>query len=318
MSIFPLQAYQRVLVVVKQTSYQMYQQLKARGQAPLAVRWEHLKERDTVHQRCVQDVLRLLHSNACTTHVVGREELHHHHIGDHDLMVTVGGDGTALSSSHFLRGTIPLLAINSDPDLPSDKTSKKQTGHSVGALCACSSLDMSTFIPEVLFKDALPRPRSRILVTISSTYHQTTLPPALNDVLLAHPSPAAMSRFEVSGRPGKVPSGSNVQETDVVGEKFKMSSRSSGMWISTATGSTGAMAAAGGTRMPHDSGSMQWRIRDESPRSMTAPDTPLITSGFVDKADTLEVKWDSLEGVAYVDGHYVKFDLELGDHVQLS
>ncbi len=32
-----------------------------------------------------------------------------------DLVVSVGGDGTALSASHYLSGTIPLLGVNSDP-----------------------------------------------------------------------------------------------------------------------------------------------------------------------------------------------------------
>ena len=39
-------------------------------------------------------------------------------MADLDLMVAVGGDGTVLSAAHFLdHGTIPLLGINSDPNV---------------------------------------------------------------------------------------------------------------------------------------------------------------------------------------------------------
>jgi hypothetical protein len=51
---YPIQAYSKVLVVVKQTAYQMYQQLKARGQAPLALRWNKLQVHDAIHRNCVE------------------------------------------------------------------------------------------------------------------------------------------------------------------------------------------------------------------------------------------------------------------------
>mgnify|MGYP006156917053 CR=1 FL=1 len=40
----------------------------------------------------------------------------------YDAVIAVGGDGTVLSSAHFLdHGTIPLLGINSDPISEEDK-----------------------------------------------------------------------------------------------------------------------------------------------------------------------------------------------------
>lgn len=227
--------------------------------------------------------------------------------------------GTALSASHFVRGDIPLLAINSDPDSPTEvRKPGDDSGRSVGALCACSSSDMSTVIPQVLFRELDPLARNRLLLTVSSSYNNTTLPPALNDILLAHPSPAAMSRFTVSGRVGSSPWSAALQATDddKVGDSFIMNSRSSGLWISTATGSTAAMAAAGGCKMDRDSASLQWRIRDESPRPNS--DETLITSGFIDPNDNLSVRWNSHKGVAYIDGHYVCFDMELGDKLNIS
>ena len=43
-----------------------------------------------------------------------------------------------------------------------------------------------------------PGLRSRIQCLIRSAYTETRLPPALNDILVAHPSPAAVSRFRLA------------------------------------------------------------------------------------------------------------------------
>ena len=59
---------------------------------------------------------------------VNRVELDRQHLADLDLMIAVGGDGTVLSAAHFLdHGTIPLLGINSDPNVSSEdrKVTKK-------------------------------------------------------------------------------------------------------------------------------------------------------------------------------------------------
>ena len=48
-------AFNKILVVVKQTPYEQYLQLKAQGKAPVALRWERLKNRFESHSKCVND-----------------------------------------------------------------------------------------------------------------------------------------------------------------------------------------------------------------------------------------------------------------------
>ena len=43
-----------------------------------------------------------------------------------------------------------------------------------------------------------PALRTRIQCLVRSTHAETRLPPALNDILLAHPIPAVVSRFRLS------------------------------------------------------------------------------------------------------------------------
>jgi NAD+ kinase len=56
-------------------------------------------------------------------------ELDRQHLADVDLIIAVGGDGTVLSSAHFLdHGTIPLLGVNSDPTISiEDRSVKKKS-----------------------------------------------------------------------------------------------------------------------------------------------------------------------------------------------
>ena len=111
-------AYKNILVVVKQTPYEQYMQLKAQGKAPVALRWERLKNRYTVHRQCVDDVTRILGEVGVNYSVIGREELHRGIIQEKDLLIAVGGDGTILNTASFLDDTIPILGINSDPTRP--------------------------------------------------------------------------------------------------------------------------------------------------------------------------------------------------------
>ena len=120
--------YKNILVVIKQTAFEEYSQLKLRGQAPKALRWKRLEQRYKAHKQCVNDLLSVLRKHEVSFHCVNRVELDRQHLADIDLMVAVGGDGTVLSAAHFLdHGTIPLLGVNSDPNvsLEDRKVTKK-------------------------------------------------------------------------------------------------------------------------------------------------------------------------------------------------
>ena len=88
-----------------------------------------MEQRYKAHKQCVNDLLGVLRLHDVTFSCVNRVELDRQHLADVDLVVAVGGDGTALSAAHFLdHGTIPLLGINSDPNISMDdiKVTKKQ------------------------------------------------------------------------------------------------------------------------------------------------------------------------------------------------
>src|SRR6185295_12301282 len=67
---------------------------------------------------------------------------------------------------------------------------------------------------------------------------------AFNDVLIAHRNPAAMTRYRLT-------IGASQEDQ-----------RSSGVWISTAAGSTAGIRSAGGRRMPITAKRLQYLVRE--------------------------------------------------------
>jgi NAD+ kinase len=192
-----LKAYKNILVVVKQTPYEQYLQLKAQGKAPVALRWERLKNRYDGHTKCVDNVTSILKNIGVNYSKIGREELHRGSMQDVDLVIAVGGDGTILNTSSFLDDSIPVLGVNSDPTQPGEQgiSKPKDERRSRGALCAASANDVHDVLPQILYGNIQPGSRTRIQCLVRSAYTETRLPPSLNDILIAHPLPAAVSRF---------------------------------------------------------------------------------------------------------------------------
>ena len=182
----------------------------------------------------------------------------------YETIIAVGGDGTFLEASHNIT-TQTILGINSD------------SSRSVGHFCCCDQYNFSTYI------DAL----------VSGKFQTTSIPRmsldtggevrhVLNDVLIAHETPAAMSKYLIS-----------------VGEVQDEFQRGSGLWVSTAVGSTCAISSAGGVIMPPTLEKLQYRIREPF-------DGITLKHGIVDK---LKVTSKMREGMIYVDGahHKIKF-----------
>lgn len=225
-----IRAYKNILVVVKQTPYEQYLQLKAQGKAPVALRWERLRNRYEVHKKCVDDVIGILEKVGIRYSKIGREELHRGSVQDVDLVIGVGGDGTILNTASFVDDSIPVLGVNSDPTKPGEHgvTKPKDERRSRGALCGTSANTVHIDLPRILLGDVIPGERTRLQCLVRSAYTETRLPPSLNDVLIAHPLPAAVSRFRLALCHGNVtPSYKSAPNVD---EMFSFNVWSSGLW----------------------------------------------------------------------------------------
>jgi NAD+ kinase len=232
---------------------------------------------DVENRTSIQDVVDFLERQRVKVSVVDRSTMAAS--PRFDLVVTVGGDGTFFAASHYVRST-PVLSVNSDPE------------NSLG-LFACA--DRTNFKEPVALaiSGRLPATRlNRLSVTINRTAARELV---TNDILFAHRNPAAMShyRFAADGRAER--------------------QRSSGVWIATAAGSTAAIRAAGGSRMPIESDRMQFLVREPYgwPASHYA-----LARGTARRAIDLTILM--AEAALWIDGSRLRYDVRLGDRVRIA
>ncbi|KAJ1383763.1 NAD kinase [Sesbania bispinosa] len=223
-------------------------------------------------------------------------------INDVDLVVTVGGDGTLLQASHLMDDKIPVLGVNSDPtsiDEVERFSSEFDATRSTGHLCAASVENFEQVLDGILEGQIVPSHLTRIMISIN-TLHLSTY--ALNDILVAHPCPASLSRF--SFRITK-----DVQPCSPL-----VNCRSSGLRVSTAAGSTAAMHSAGGFPMPILSQDLQYMVREPiSPGSVSD-----FMHGLIKHDQAIRTTWCSKRGVIYIDGSHVNHTIQDGDIIEMS
>jgi len=139
-----------------------------------------------------------------------------------DIVISIGGDGTALSASHYLINR-PLLAVNSSPET------------SEGALTTITVDQLDDKLEEIRKGNYKTEKLERIEVLINGKKQDIL---ALNDVFIANEKAYLSSKYHVKYKGG----GSKVEEDQI----------SSGLLFSTGAGSTAWFKSAGGT--PFDPG----------------------------------------------------------------
>lgn len=202
---------------------------------------------------------------------------------DASLVVTVGGDGTLLAASHHV-GSIPILGVNSSPE------------HSVGFFCPAHLGNLEPTLERAL-EGTLPSiALSRMQVSVNNRIVSRRV---LNEALFCHAIPAATSRYVVS-----------------FGAKHE-EQRSSGVWVSTAAGSTGAARSAGGKILPFASRKLQLIVREpylESRRE--APPVAVSLNHVVfEPPEALTLLSKMEDARLYLDGPFRQIPVGLGDRV---
>jgi len=200
----------------------------------------------------------------------------------YDLIVAVGGDGTVLDLSHRI-GDVPILAVNSHPE------------ESVGYFCA-GDVDAFPALLDRTLEGTLPSySLARFFVTLND---RPLSPPVLNDVLISHANPGAVSRYRVA----------------TGGREFEHQ-RSSGIWVSTPAGSTAAIRSAGGFVLPVGCRCIEYLVREPYP----LPDRPYrIRQGVQPIRHRFEVQSEMQQGRLFVDGPHIQHPFEFGDRLHID
>jgi NAD+ kinase len=193
----------------------------------------------------------------------------------------------------------------------------------------CTSQDMSDRLSKILYGGAEDHmsSRARIRCIVKSTFSETRLVPALNDLLIANPSPAAVSRFrmgwlndvEKESKPSPQQYGTI---TRFGGEGYDVDHSlnvwSSGMWLCTSTGATAAMAAAGGKPMDINSTDLQYLIREHMMENSNEEVDKGVNNGLFKQGGKMHLRWNSQKGRIFIDGSHLTHNLELGDEIMID
>lgn len=221
----------KVLIVYKKSSYQDHALdrkdanfLRLLKERNIAIR--RSKNTHDIHQNTFETVK--AHLKALGIPFDVRLRYHLKTARGYDLILTIGGDGTFLDTSHFLKGGV-LLGINSVPE------------ESVGFFCRATADNFLEKIYVFLQGRAKLQTLHRLRITIDGKKRGAM---ALNDILFANRNPAGTTRYLLRA-------GSRREEQ-----------KSSGLWISPAAGSTAATKSAGGRPLPLGSAKMQLVVRE--------------------------------------------------------
>ena len=274
----------RVLVVYKKSYYELYGSehsehhfaaLQAR-QHPIV---QTLQHSHAENQRTLEAVCTALEAVGLSYDCLYRGDLES--VSRYDMLLSVGGDGTFLEVARYTVDT-PVLGVNSDPS------------RSTALFCAATRTTIQQRL-EALLAGTLRETR---LARLQMSINETLLPHhALNDVLIAHVEPAAMTSYTL--------------RLGTVSEDQK----SSGIWVSTAAGSTAAIRAAGGRVMPLRSRKLQYLVRE--PYVGDGSHYRLL-KGFVSPDEVLYFTSKMRRGGLFIDGPHLRVPLGLGDTLQVT
>jgi NAD+ kinase len=198
-----------------------------------------------------------------------------------DLVVSVGGDGTLLGASHYVRDGA-MLGVNSAP------------GDSVGHFCSTNRENFAERLDAIMALKWRPIELARLQITLDGK----VLPElALNDVLITHYCPAATTRYLIEA-------GGHIEEH-----------RSSGIWISTAAGSTAGIGSAGGRRMTLRSRDIQFLARE----LYREPDREYeLARGLLPPDSGITVASKMPDGRLYIDGARTQYLFPFGARAHIE
>ena len=198
-------------------------------------------------------------------------------VTDVDLMIAVGGDGTFLDASHSLED-VPLLGINSS------------SSSSFGHFCLANASNLSQILDDIESDKLQPSKLLRLELVLNGSILPELV---LNEVLIAHSNPAATSRYFIG-----------------VTEDDEEEQRSSGLWVGTASGSTGSLRSAGGALMKIIDFNFQYLVREPCIRPKQSFK---FLKGTLTHQQVLRVKSQMRTGVVYIDGQHIDYQFSLGD-----
>ena len=195
-----------------------------------------------------------------------------------NLVIVIGGDGTFLRTSHFIKNEL-LLGVNSDPN-------KKE-----GFFMSCCKNDFDKkfelFLKNKFYVEKLTRLKSKI--------NKKKICPALNEVFIGNKIPYKTSLYKLF--------------FDHKTEEQK----SSGVLVGTFSGSNAWLKSAG-VKPFSSSKKFYFIVREPYTGKLTKP---LLTKGFVGYNNTIKIKSGMNNGIVAVDSNK-EYRFKKGSVIEIS
>lgn len=284
----------RILVVYKKDAFQQYVQEQQDSHLSRLLQDKHpdvldMQRAHLVHEESMDAIVHTLRQLPVEFDLAYRTGLKV--TSPYDLVVSVGGDGTFLEAARSIgfskdglrrkASKIPLLGVNADPL------------RSEAVFCAARRLTFAALVRRAL-QGRLPEMRLyrlQLILNGKRLDHR-----ALNDILIVHDDPATMSRYRLQ-----------------IGAREE-TQKSSGLWVSTAAGSSSAIRAAGGVRLPWPAKRFQYRPR-ELYRGRLSDNQ--LRGGVLSARTPLRITWLMRRGSAFIDGPHLRIPLQFADRLEI-
>lgn len=272
------------LVIVKQTFKAM---AEASGDERLLATldpsnpgYDGIINSDSCHRETLRQVLLLLEERGIVATLVDRLPGEQFEVNE-DLVITVGGDGTFLDASHSIKTKVPVLGVNSAPVT------------SFGNFCPVDKDSVAQYLDAILDGTIKPVQLKRLRVAVDGEVLPTRV---LNEVFISHSSPAGTTRYRFS-----------------VNDMQTMQ-KSSGLIISTASGSTGINRSAGGHVLKITSGKLSYT----NLAPFIEPGKPFFDRGKLPQKEAVTIQSEMADGLLFLDGQHICYEIDRGSIITID
>ncbi|MBP9855065.1 MAG: NAD(+)/NADH kinase [Candidatus Omnitrophica bacterium] len=276
----------KVLVLYKKTVFSLYKEKNVKvalrpKSGLLKSQWIRLIKADEEHTNTLNYIKLVLKKYSVSAKFYfrgGRVPF-----DEFDTIITVGGDGTFLRAAASTQHQL-ILGVNSS------------LSFSVGRFCVANINNFDQVIQKMKTGKYIQKNLQRLFLSLDNGKEKVNV---MNDILIAHSNPAVLSRYII-----KI-------------DKKQEEQRSSGVWISTAMGSSGAIHSAGGKLLNPYSTDIQYLPR-ELYAGLNKPYQ--LKGGVLNRAQSIKIASLMPQGNIYIDGANKVFPFSYGQelHVSLS
>ncbi|MBI2134068.1 NAD(+)/NADH kinase [Candidatus Woesearchaeota archaeon] len=198
-----------------------------------------------------------------------------------DLVISVGGDGTFLTASQYIKDQ-PVLVVASN--------FKKNEGF----FAAAGKKEFHKKLKMIINDEFTTIKLNRLQPLIVKGKKRMNIPPAINEVYIGCKRPYITARYVLK-----------------IGNK-KEFQKSSGVIVSTAAGSNAWIKSAGGRKLPLSTKKTQYLIREPYFGRLTKPK---MRKGVLPENAAVKIKSLMWDGIAVVDSRHTEYELDEGSSI---